>query len=331
MKKEDKIFEQFKNAANNAEQKDFPGMDRVWSSVEGKLDQKILTKENTLLKNIAVVASVLLVVSLGYHFLKDDKKTIVPKTEIVIIDTVKIKRDSVLNPKNTVTFTAVEKPIILHDSVVFQESDIFENDEVQIVRDSLQHYIVVVQAKTLKSEVLTFDSIATPIRIPENTLVASAFKFDSTVVKNNVEVVSKVTYVNDNKKQRQKILADKKTRMDLKKRNKRKKVSNEKEKPLLVIDNKAESLQKLNEIDPTEIEEIRVLNEPLYIINGVEYSEQEVFGPKPTSPYSPLDKQKIETVSILQDEEAVSKYGDKGKKGVVIITTKDGKPAALKK
>ncbi|MFY8187889.1 MAG: hypothetical protein ACOVLC_08010 [Flavobacterium sp.] len=222
MKKEDKIFEQFKNAANNAEQKDFPGMDRVWSSVEGKLDQKILTKENTLLKNIAVVASVLLVVSLGYHFLKDDKKTIVPKTEIVIIDTVKIKRDSVLNPKNTVTFTAVEKPIILHDSVVFQESDIFENDEVQIVRDSLQHYIVVVQAKTLKSEVLTFDSIATPIRIPENTLVASAFKFDSTVVKNNVEVVSKVTYVNDNKKQRQKILADKKTRMDLKKRNKRK-------------------------------------------------------------------------------------------------------------
>ncbi|MFY8187888.1 MAG: hypothetical protein ACOVLC_08005 [Flavobacterium sp.] len=98
-----------------------------------------------------------------------------------------------------------------------------------------------------------------------------------------------------------------------------------------MIDNKAESLQKLNEIDPTEIEEIRVLNEPLYIINGVEYSEQEVFGPKPTSPYSPLDKQKIETVSILQDEEAVSKYGDKGKKGVVIITTKDGKPAALKK
>ena len=48
MENQDKIFEQFKNAANNAEQQDFPGIDKVWSSVEGKLDQKILTKEFSL-------------------------------------------------------------------------------------------------------------------------------------------------------------------------------------------------------------------------------------------------------------------------------------------
>ena len=61
------------------------------------------------------------------------------------------------------------------------------------------------------------------------------------------------------------------------------------------------------------------------------YSEEELFGPNPTSPYSPLNKQLIETISILQDEKAVSIYGEKGKNGVVIITTKDGKPAPKKK
>ena len=70
-----------------------------------------------------------------------------------------------------------------------------------------------------------------------------------------------------------------------------------------------------------------MLPDPLYIINGVSYSEKELFGSKPSSPYAPLSKLKIETISILQDEKATAIYGEKGKKGVVIITTKTGKPS----
>ena len=73
-----------------------------------------------------------------------------------------------------------------------------------------------------------------------------------------------------------------------------------------------------------------VLDAPLYIIDGIYYSEQDLFGKKPTSPYAPLDNQEIKTITILQDLEATSKYGEKGKKGVVIITTKNGKPALKK-
>ena len=70
--------------------------------------------------------------------------------------------------------------------------------------------------------------------------------------------------------------------------------------------------------------------ESVAVINGVEYSEEHLFGPNPTSPYAPLNKQKITSTKILLSEEAVSIYGEKGKKGVVIISTKNNKPVESK-
>ena len=109
------------------------------------------------------------------------------------------------------------------------------------------------------------------------------------------------------------------------------KVNNtQKEEPLVVIDNKAVK-KSIKELEFTDGDSLIVLKEPLYIINGVEYTEQELFGPNPTSPYTPLNKQEIETLSILQDQKAVEQFGKKGSKGVVIITTKNGKPVSASK
>ncbi|MDR6968847.1 hypothetical protein J2X31_002873 [Flavobacterium arsenatis] len=70
-----------------------------------------------------------------------------------------------------------------------------------------------------------------------------------------------------------------------------------------------------------------MLGNPLYIINGVEYTEQELFGPKPTSPYYPLIEQEITSINIIQAKNAIKLYGQmKGQSGVVVIETKDGKP-----
>ena len=97
-----------------------------------------------------------------------------------------------------------------------------------------------------------------------------------------------------------------------------KKVAND---DLLLIDGKL-SKKSLNNLNPDEIESVVELKEPIYYINGVEYSEESLFGENPTSPYAPLSKQKIDTIVILQPEKAIPIYGEKGKKGVVIITIK---------
>ncbi|MGC4039693.1 MAG: hypothetical protein QM710_02555 [Flavobacterium sp.] len=114
-------------------------------------------------------------------------------------------------------------------------------------------------------------------------------------------------------------------------RNRKTITQEKKEQPLVVINDKIMKGGKLENIEFTEADSLVVLKEPLYIINGVEYTEQEVFGPNPTSPYTPLNKQEVETISILQNEKAVEAYGKKGEKGVVIITTKDGKPSGAPK
>jgi len=86
--------------------------------------------------------------------------------------------------------------------------------------------------------------------------------------------------------------------------------------------------RELPNLQPENVDSLVILDQPLYIIDGIYYSENDLFGTNPTSPYAPLNKQEIKTITVLQDLEATSKYGEKGKKGVVIITTKTGKPAA---
>jgi hypothetical protein len=82
------------------------------------------------------------------------------------------------------------------------------------------------------------------------------------------------------------------------------------------------SKESLSNLNPNEIESIVELKEPIYFINGVEYSEESLFGENPTSPYAPLNKQKIDKIEVIQPVDAVKIYGKKGEKGVVIILIK---------
>ncbi len=78
---------------------------------------------------------------------------------------------------------------------------------------------------------------------------------------------------------------------------------------------------------------INANNEPLYVIDGfpieVDYSVSdgpaEVAGPS-TSPLANIDPNSIESIDILKDASAAAIYGAQGANGVVIITTKSGKP-----
>ncbi len=74
MENQDKIFKQFKEAAQKSESRDFPAMEKVWDRVEEKLDRKKDRKVIALWKKLAVAASLLLLLSLGYQFFRSDEK-----------------------------------------------------------------------------------------------------------------------------------------------------------------------------------------------------------------------------------------------------------------
>lgn len=308
MENQDKLYNQFKSAAENAEKKDFPGMENIWNRVEQKLDNKVLKKETKLWKKLAVAASILLVVSVGYHFWNNEKEISTPTNEIVTNDSIKKPNISEEN-SNVVVSSEIQHPAIK------------ENAE-QILKQQIQTKDVVVMNDTVKPRKITtpVPAVVSEIKAEkdEDQKEIQANKYDGYL--NNYGYNARSVQNNGNR-----------LMLNSAGRNAEAKAKKSaKDDPLLVVDDKAEDLQSIGKLNADEIDSIVVLAEPLYIINGVEYSEKEVFGPNPTSPYSPLNEQDIETISILQKEKATEIYGRKGEKGVVIITTKNGKPKLKK-
>jgi hypothetical protein len=82
MEKNKDIFEQFRTAADH-DQSDFDGLEKVWSRVGDRLDKHALKSQNRLWKKVAVAASVLAVISLGYHYNQDNHE--VETTEKIVV------------------------------------------------------------------------------------------------------------------------------------------------------------------------------------------------------------------------------------------------------
>lgn len=306
MDNQDTLLNQIKSAAQNAESKEFPAMDKVWNRVEDKLDHKVLTKQNTLWKKIAVAASILLVVSIGYQFLKEEERIIITpqNSTATITDTTTTVLDSTEN-KNAIAVVTEKNPNIKTDAEKVLEKQINEAPTVAA------NEMVISESDAMVMQA--------PIVDPATYNMASVVTNNGWTAERNFKSRG-VTYEEVIKANNNKITVEKPVQTIKKK-----------EEPLYVVDDKKADLSVIKDANEEDFESIVHLPNPLYIINGVYYTEQEVFGPNPTSPYSPLNKQEIETISILQDEKAISIYGEKGKNGVVIITTKNGKPTPKKK
>ncbi len=320
MDNHDKIFDQFKNAAENVTPKKFDSMDQVWAKVENKLDQKVLKKENKLLKKIAVAASIFLVVSIGYQFFKTNPKIEIKTNPLVINDSI-IKE--VLKPKDTKEVIAEIEPIVVQKETSFMTTEPSKNNVVKSNDETINdpNTTSASSPKPILSEISKSEETDAEKEIKVRQL--DDFKelkkarsghfykgriFDAIGVYNETEAKTDKPagfFANKNA-------------------------------PLVVIDGKAitnransdkdNGKKVFSDLEDDEIETIVELKEPLYVINGVYYSEEELFGANPTSPYAPLDKQEIETIVILQEKDAVPVYGEKGRKGVVIVSTKNGKP-----
>jgi hypothetical protein len=302
MDNQDNLFNKIKSAAENAETKDFPSMEKVWSRIDAKLDTKVEKKHNNNWKKLLVAASIVLVVTIGYQFFKTEKEIVSPNNEIVTKEAEKpIIQDSLEN-QNGIVSTEIENPNIKENVDEILKEQITKPNPVVISEKAEEK----VKAKSY-DDIMEVPSVVKNNQAPRNS--------NTTWYGNNNFESRGVTY--------EEVKAEKNDD-NLKKSKDTKKLD-----PIVVVDGEV-TREKLSNINDEDIEIILELPEPLYIINKIYYTEQELFGPNPTSPYTPLNKQKIESISILPPEKAVSIYGEKGKKGIVIVTTKDGKPLPKK-
>ena len=86
---EEKLYKKIQQAAENAEQKDFPSMEKIWARVEDKMETQTLQKEKHLWKKLAVAASVVLVGTLAFFLLQENETVIIPENTITTIDSSK--------------------------------------------------------------------------------------------------------------------------------------------------------------------------------------------------------------------------------------------------
>ena len=124
MDNQDKIFDKFKEAAHNPESKDFPGMEKIWSKVEDKLDKKEDKKAISLWKKVAIAASLLLLISVGSQFLKSEKplntstpKVVVNEAEQEAIQNNKVEKDGAIVSKDSPILPQTEAVKILDKQI----------------------------------------------------------------------------------------------------------------------------------------------------------------------------------------------------------------------
>ncbi|MBF02905.1 MAG: hypothetical protein CMP76_06375 [Flavobacterium sp.] len=299
---EDKLYKKIQQAAENIPSDTFPGMEKVWTRVEEKLQNNTLKKEKNNWKKISIAASVIIVFTVLFNLNKKEPIQTIDKNTITLTDTLKkeelIQKEEVMaffsdtvKKRKEDTLVAFQKKNILIKSLPLlslqKDSISFPSEEVQLITNS-----------NALGFIPATDSISTQTNHQFNSYTATLGN-------------RKMEYSNFSANG----IANENPIQTIKKTN-----------PLVIIDGKVDSLHHLKTLDAENVDSIYVLTNPLYIINGVEYSEASLFGQNPTSPYYPLDNQKIISTTILYKEEGEKIYGKKGKEGVVIITTKNGKP-----
>lgn len=322
MNTEEKIYSKIKNASQQGE-KDFPGMDKVWNRVEEKLNNTIVVKKKNTWQKLAIAATVLLSFSIIYHFVSNEevntinKKSSIRSTENpIIVSTDSVNKIIEKAKEVVVENSPVKKPI-------HSENPILDKTDGSVM--SFAPTTTTIDDSAYKMEFKN-----NGIALEEKEMIAP--KMNKNLNLNNANEVSLRNSVSNSASSNNGYLANGKKYPTSK--FKAKKTSSEVvelNKDLVVIDGvamdkKYDADKELNKISSDDIEEVTHLPNPLYIINGVEYSEESLFGKTPTSPYAPLDKQKITSTNILKPADATKIYGKKGENGIVIITTKDGKP-----
>ena len=292
---EEKLYKKIQQAAENAEQKDFPGMEKIWARVEDKLETQTLQKEKHLWKKLAVAASVVLVGTLTFFLLQEKENVIIPENTITAIDS---SKNSIPTPETANGLVNTSPEIKKDAEQILQQQIVIQNNIV--INDTINY-------KSKKEVALPTIAMEEVQEVAKTSLAPS---YNNSM--SNSASTNNSGYLAKGKRYDITMNSAETTQ------EKDKNVAND---DLVVIDGKLTKKSPKN-ISNADYESVIELKNPLYYINGVAYTEEELYGENPTSPYAPLSKQNIDTIVVLQPERAIPIYGEKGKNGVIIITIK---------
>ena len=292
---EEKLYKKIQQAAENAEQKDFPGMEKIWARVEDKLETQTLQKEKHLWKKLAVAASIVLVGTLAFFLLQEKENVIIPENTITAIDS---SKNSIPTPETANGLVNTSPEIKKDAEQILQQQIVIQNNIV--INDTINY-------KSKKEVALPTIAMEEVQEVAKTSLAPS---YNNSM--SNSASTNNSGYLAKGKRYDITMNSAETTQ------EKDKNAAND---DLVVIDGKLTKKSPKN-ISNADYESVIELKNPLYYINGVAYTEEELYGENPTSPYAPLSKQNIDTIVVLQPERAIPIYGDKGKNGVIIITIK---------
>lgn len=307
MEHNDTFWNQFQQLDATTPEDSFPGKEKIWDRVETKLDHKVAVQEQWKWKKIAGAASVTLLISISYLIWNSAESPTptspqLPKKE-AITNGVTVQPNAnpsaVGQPSETPNHPSLQPNIetLVEKSVHEAPIAAAAVEKMEIQEDVQKEADVVTPNSRASKEVIMQPG---PYNTASSTMRGALLpqrKFDAIGVQESPKLVLRGKSKN----------------------------TAQKEEPLVVVDGEVTENYSLDDADS-----VVYLSNPLYIIDGTEYTEKEVFGPNPTCPYAPLKEQPIESVTVLQAEKAIEIYGKKAENGVVIITTKTGKPTPKK-
>jgi hypothetical protein len=297
MTTEEKIYKKIKNAAEKETKTDFLASEKIWGKVTTKLDNNTLKKEKNYWKKGAVAAVFLLVGTVIYMFLNTENQKITP-------DKIVFESDSLPN-KNRVP--EVNQPVveqhhaikensakIIQNKITIQQTivlnDTFEKVSLQIEETGAT--IAFEEATEAKKTDISIQNSMRNAASASSGFLANRKSFE---VEGNSGTIEATAYESD---------ADSNTK--------------DKKNDLVVIDGKLSN--KTHVLNQFEDEGITKTPNPIYYINGEEYTKNQLFGSGATGKYVPLKQQNITSIMVLEPEKAVKIYGEKGKNGIVILT-----------
>ena len=280
---EEKLYKKIQQAAQNAEQKDFPGMENIWTRVENKLETQTLQQEKHLWKKIAVAASIVLVGTLAFLLLQPKENIIVPENTITAIDTTK---NEIPTPESANGF-ATTNPVIKKDAKeILQQQIVIQNNIV--INDTINY--------SSRKEV----TMHTPMMLEEvqaKTSFAPELRNDAS----NAAFLSNQGFA---------------------------------------AKGKAYSITTVSAEDISQEPIKEMMNNDFVIIRG-QISKESANGNEPLivlnnhlvtkAILNDIDPNSIASVTVLKNQAAISLYGEKGKNGAIVLTTKNISKRELKK